>query len=143
MQQTSIINKFGKVAGWNSVTIRLLGRDLVGVTALEYEDSVEKENVMGAGRYPVAQGEGNYSAKASVTLLQEERLNLLDALPPGKTIQDIEAFDVVVEYEYQNRPYRDVIRNCQFTNNGTSVQQSDKSIAFKYDLLCTHIDYNV
>ena len=142
MTNTSIINKFGKMAGWNSVTARALGRDIVGITALEYDDNVEKENIMGAGRYPVGQGEGNYTAKASITLLQEEAINLRDALPLGKSFQDIDPFDIVISYDYKGRVYMDVLRNVQFLNSGVAVAQGDKSIATKYDLLISHIDYN-
>ena len=34
-QRTTIINKFGKMAGWNSVTARALGRDIVGIKTIE------------------------------------------------------------------------------------------------------------
>ena len=143
MVNTSIVNKFGNMAGWTSVTLRLLGRDVVGVTSIEYDDVMEKENIFGAGNYPVGQGKGNYSAKASMTLLQEERVNLLDSLPNNTRIQDVESFDIVISFDYKGRVYKDVIRNCQFTNNGTAVNQGDKSISYKYDLICSHIDYNV
>ena len=67
----TIINRFGKVAGWNSITVNLLGRDVEGITEIEYSDSLEKENIRGAGAYPVGRGEGNYEAKA--TTRSEER----------------------------------------------------------------------
>lgn len=143
MVNTSIINKFGKVAGWNNVIVRLLGRDVVGIVSLEYDDSVEKENVKGAGMFPVGQGDGNYEAKASLTLLQEEKISLTDALPPGVRLQDVAPFDIIVSYDYNSRMYTDVIRNCQFMNNGVAVNQGDKSINFKIDLLTSHIDWNV
>lgn len=143
MINTSIINKFGKVAGWNSLVTRILGRDLVGITAVEYDDSQEKENVYGAGSMPIGQGDGNYTAKASITLTQEERLNLLDSIPRGKRIQDIDPFDQIVSYAYTSKIYKDVIRNCQFMNNGVAINQGDKTTSFKFDLIVTHIDWNV
>ena len=139
----TLINKFGKIAGWNSVTLRMLGRDVEGITELEYDDSVEKENIRGAGPYPVGYGEGNYAAKASITLLHEEIVALQQSLGPGKRLTDIAPFEIVVRYDYNGFAYKDVIRNAQFTGNARSVKQNDKSITGKFDLLVSHIEWNV
>ena len=61
----TLINKFGKIAGWNSVKVVMLGRQVEGITALSYKDSKEKDNIYGAGEFPVGRGEGNYKAEAS------------------------------------------------------------------------------
>jgi hypothetical protein len=143
MSKTVLINKFGKIAGWNSVTVRMLGRDVEGITEFEYNDSVEKENIGGAGMYPVGWGEGKYEAKASVTLSHEEIVALQQSLGPGKRLSDIAPFDIVARYEYNGFAYKDVVRNAQFFGNGRSVKQGDKSIANKFDLLVSHIDWNV
>jgi hypothetical protein len=139
----TIINKFGKLAGWNSITLRMLGRDVEGITELEYNDSVEKENVRGAGAFPIGRGEGNYEAKASITLYQEEIVALQQSLGPGKRLTDIAPFDIIVRYEYNGFACKDVIRNCEFTGNARAPKQNDKSINNKFDLLVSHIDWNV
>jgi len=140
---TTIINKFGKMAGWNSITVRMLGRDVEGITEFEYDDSVEKENIMGAGGFPIGRGEGNYQAKASITLLQEEIVALQQSLGPGKRLTDIAAFDILVRYEYNGFAYKDVIRNCEFMGNARAPKQNDKSISNKFDLLVSHIEWNM
>jgi len=139
----TIINKFGKLAGWNSITVSMLGRDVEGITELSYTDSTEKENAYGAGAYPIGRGEGNYEAKASITLLTEERVALQRSLPPTMRLQDIAPFDINIIYEYQGFLYKDRIRNCEFTGNGVEVKQNDKTIAYKYELIVSHIDWNV
>lgn len=139
----TLINKFGRVAGWNNVKVVMLGRQVEGITALSYKDSVEKENVYGAGNMPVGRGEGNYKAEASITLLKEEVNALLLALGTGKRITDIEPFDIPVIYEYNGFILKDVIRNVEFTDNGVDVKQGDKSIATQFTLLPSHIDWNV
>ena len=48
----TLINKFGKIAGWNSVKVVMLGRQVEGITALSYKDSKEKDNIYGAGEFP-------------------------------------------------------------------------------------------
>lgn len=138
-----LINKFGLMAGWNQVKVNLFGRDLEGITELEYDDEQEMENVYGGGPMPIGQSKGNYAAKASITLFIEERNALLDSMPPGTRLQDIGPFDIPVQYEYLTRIYKDVLRNCRIKNNGVAVKQNDKTIAFKHDLLISHIDWNV
>ena len=141
---STIINKFGVMQGWNSVTANLLGRDLEGVTELAYSDSQKKENVYGAGPFPIGRGRGNYEAKSTITLLKEEVDALKLALPAGKTIQDIAPFDIVVEYETENGSIKkDRIRNAEFLGDGVEVKQNDITIATKYELLISHIEWNV
>lgn len=139
----TIKNKFGTLTGWNNIKVHLLGRDLEGISEVAYDDEREMENVYGAGGYPVGQGEGNYAANASITLLNEERLALMASLPSGTRIQDIKPFPIVVEFEYQGNIYTDVIQNCRFKNNGVEAKQNDKSFSMKFDLLTSHIDWNV
>ena len=130
--------------GWNSVTANLLGRDLEGITELAYNDSQKKENVYGAGAYPIGRARGNYEAKASITLLKEEVDALKTALAAGKTIQDIAPFDIVVEYETETGSLKkDRIRNAEFMGDGVEVKQNDSTIATKYELLISHIEWNV
>lgn len=139
----TVINKFGKIAGWNSITINLLGRDVEGVDEVSYNDTQEKENVYGAGKMPIGRGDGNYSAKATVSLLVEEDMALQQSLPRGKRLSDIAPFDILVEYEYEGFKYRDRIRNCEFTGRSVSVKQGDKKMVHKHELIVSHIDWNI
>ena len=38
----TLINKFGKIAGWNSVKVVMLGRQVEGITALSYKTAKRK-----------------------------------------------------------------------------------------------------
>lgn len=144
MSQPVIINKFGTLQGWNSVTVPLFGRDLEGITAISYSDEVEKSNAYGANKYPIGREEKNYSAEASITLLKEEVDALMSAIPPGTRLQDIPPFSIPVIYESKSgRVQKDVIQNCEFTGNSRDVTQGDGSIAIQYELLPSHIDWNV
>lgn len=130
--------------GWSNVTVNLLGRDLEGITELSYTDSQKKENVYGAGKFPIGRGRGNYEAKASFTLLKEEVDALKQALPASKSIQDIAPFDIIVEYETDNGSIKkDRIRNAEFMSDGVEVKQNDNTIATKYELLVSHIEWNI
>lgn len=144
MRTGSIINSLGKLQGWNNITTNLFARDVVGITELAYDDNTKKENVMGAGQFMVGRSEGNYEAKASVTLLKEEVDAILDTLPPGSRLQDIEMSDIVVQYAMKTGKIRkDIIRNAEFTGNSIDIKQGDGSIATKLELIISHIDWNV
>ncbi len=87
---------------------------------------------------------GNYEAEASITLFKEEVDGLKLAMPAGKRLQDIAPFDIVVEYETEGGIiYKDVVRNCEFKNDGIEVSQADGTIATEYELIVSHIDWNV
>jgi hypothetical protein len=142
-QANSIINKFGKLIGWNSITVNMMGRDVEGITAVKYGDEVEKENAYGAGGYPIGRGSGNYTATASITLKKEEVIAIQRSLPPGIRLTDIAPFDITVQYDYQTVKYTDRIRNCEFTGNSVEVAQNDKTIDTEFELIVSHIDWNV
>lgn len=143
MAAKALINHFGRVVGWNNVTLTMMGRDVVGITELEYDDNTDKENIYGAGGMPVGRGTGKYEAKCSITLLIEEVQAIQASLGPGKRLADIAPFDVAVSYEYEGVIYKDRIRNAEFTTNSRAVKQGDKMIATKYSLIVSHIDWNV
>ena len=94
---TTLINAFGRMAGWNSVTMNILGRDAQGISEISYDDSIEKELIKGAGKFSVGVGEGDYIAKFGLKLYQEEVIAMMDALPPGVRMQDIQPIDGIVQ----------------------------------------------
>ncbi|WP_312395719.1 hypothetical protein [Chryseobacterium sp.] len=144
MRAGSIINSLGKLQGWNSITTNLFGHDVVGITELAYDDSEKKENVYAAGKFMVGRSEGNYEPKASITLLKEEVDAILDTLPPGTRLQDIEMSDIVVQFAMKTgRIRKDIIRNAEFTGNSVDIKQGDGSISVKLELIISHIDWNV
>ncbi|MRG45501.1 hypothetical protein GFS24_10265 [Chitinophaga sp. SYP-B3965] len=143
-QAKRIVNKFGSMSGWNSITANMLGRDLEGITALKYSDEKKKENAYGGGEFPVGRGSGNYEAQCSITLYKEEIDALQQALPPGGRIQDIAPFDILVEYETSSGMIlKDRIRNAEFTNRGVDVKNADGTISTEYTLIISHIEWNV
>ena len=139
-----VINSFGKMTGWNNITTNLLGRDLVGITEIKYDDETKKEYVYGAGNKPIGLSEGNYEAKAEISLQKEEVLGLQQSLPAGAGIQDIEPFDITVEYANKKGVItKDRLRNCVFKNNGREAKNNEGVIIVKLDLALSHIEWNV
>jgi hypothetical protein len=138
---TPFIN--GKRHSWASIKLNMLGRDVTGFTAISYGDSVEKENLYGAGQMPIARGEGNYEAKASITLYNWEVNAILAALGPGRRLTDIDPFDITVVFMPKGQAglVTHVIRNCEFVNNDIDVSQGDTSIPVELELLPSHIEW--
>lgn len=142
MQQPTIINKFGTMSGWNNITVNLFGRDVEGITALKYNDTMTKENVYGAGAYPVGRSRGNYEPDASITIYKEETDALRKAA--GDRLIELAPFDIIVQYmDKTGNIVKDILRNCEFTNDGVDVKQADGSIATEYILILSHIQWNV
>lgn len=138
-----IVNQFGVMTGWNSVTVNLLGRDLEGITELAYSDKEEKKNARGFGKYSVGRTTQNYEANASINIYVEEVAGLDTSLPVGKRIQDIEPFDITVVYDLNGVIRKDIIRSAQFTNRGVEVKNGDGTISTKHELIVAKIDWNV
>ncbi len=138
-----VINKFGKLIGWASMTTNFLGRDLEGITAVEYSDEQDIQAAFGAGVMPVGFIEGNYKATASITVYKDELNALMNSLPKGMRLQNIPPFPVVVNYENGDNVFKDVIQNCIIVKAPNSLKQGDGKSEVKLDLFCTHIDWNV
>lgn len=141
MAQPVVINKFGTMQGWNAITVNLFGRDVEGITSIKYLDSMEKENVQGAGAYPVGRSRGNYEAEASITLYKEE----IDAIKKASSVPllEIAPFDIIVQYTMPDGTIlKDVIRNAEFMNDGVELEQGDGTISTELELIISHIEYD-
>lgn len=138
----TIINKFGKLTGWNSLTINFLGRDIEGVTEFEYSDEVQMDSEYGQGGYPIGYSKGNYKAKGSITLYSEEIVGMQASLAPGMRIQDVPPFPINLQYELVSKPIRDICQNVIIMNIGKAVKNGEGKMVHKCDLLMSHIDWN-
>lgn len=137
----SVINKFGTMQGWTCITLNMLGRDVEGISKIAYDDTQSKENVMGAGAYPIGRSRGNYEAKSTLGLYKEEVDAIQASLPSGKRLQDIAPFDIVVQYDIDGTIKKDIIHNCEFTNRAVDVSQGDGTISTDHELIISHITW--
>ena len=48
-----------------------------------------------------------------------------------------------MSYDYLTKIYKDRIRNAEFTGRSVEVKQNDKVIATKFELIVSHIDWNI
>ncbi len=141
MNALPLIN--GQQHSWSSIEVRMLDNIVTGITSVNYDDSVMKENHYGAGDFPVHRGRGKYEAKASITLYNYEVEAIIAALPRGRRLQDVPAFDIVVSYlDDSNDIITHVVRNCEFNTNSRGINQGDTKIEVSFDLICSHIEWN-
>lgn len=138
---TPLIN--GKRHSWASIRINMLGREITGVNSINYEDTVNKENIYGAGKMPVARGEGNYEAVCGMELHQYEVVAIQQAAA-GLRLQSIPPFDIVVTYipVGSEQAVTDIIRNVEFTKNIRDYAQGDTSLPVPVELICSHIKWD-
>jgi len=133
----------GKRHAFASIRINMLGRSVDGFSAIEYSDTVEKQDNYGAGGMPNNRGVGNYAAQCKITLYQFEVVALQKAIL-GKRLQDIPMFDIVITYlpEGSDEQVVDVIRNCEFKDNGRSLTQNDMMSQHDFELITSHIKWH-
>lgn len=141
---TTIKNYLGKLTGWNNTTFNVLGRDIVGTDEFDYDDNTTKDNAYGAGNMPVGWVEGNYEPKFNLSLYDEESQAIQASLPPGKRLQDIDPFDVIVQYARPDgKIVTDILHNCQFKGRGKAGKNGEGKMIFKYEMLISHITWGV
>lgn len=131
----------GKQYEYADITMIVLGTPIIGVTAIEYGEEDNIENVYATGRYPVGRGYGQITPSAKVTILMNEVMNVVASAPNGR-VQDIPEFDIVVSYTDANLiPVVHTIRNCKFKTNKISTASGDTSIPIEMDLVPSHIEW--
>lgn len=137
-----IVNKFGTLLGWKDITFNLMGRDVEGITEIEYEDDQTIENEYGAGKMPIGTSEGNYTAKGTISMYAEEHIAILKSLPKGTRLQDVNIPAIPVIYGIDEVATKDVLNNVRILNNVRSFKQGDGKIIMKFNLKISHIDWN-
>jgi hypothetical protein len=136
---TPLIN--GKSYEWADIIVNILGVPVVGITALEYAEKQNMENIYGAGAYPVSRGYGKVEPTAKITMLMEEVESLMAAAPIGR-LNQIPEFDIVVMFVDTNLVTRKhVLKNVRFMNNGRTSSQGDTSIPVELELVLSHIEW--
>jgi hypothetical protein len=136
--QIPLVN--GKAYAWANVSIMLAGAPVIGVSAINYDDTEEKEDNYGSGKFPIERAEGNYKASVDVTLRASELEAIADKAANGR-LQDFGVFDIVVEFLVGTVVKTHKIRNCEFTGNKRDMKQGDKTIEASPGLICSHIEW--
>lgn len=132
----------GTEYAWEDIDIVLLGKILIGVTEINYKAKKEQVKIYGRGKDPVAYGRSRNEYEASITLLQSEVEALQASLPRGKTLMDIEPFDITVSYAYQGNVVVDILRSCTFVEFEKKMKTGDTHMEIAIPLNVGKIDFN-
>jgi len=113
----------GQLYSWSDIRVNLLGRQLVGITGINYKDSQD--------------------TKADITLEMSEVEALNLSLAPGTSIYDIPPFDVTVVYvNPEQLLVTHVLKGCVFLSQDRGGKAGDvKEIESKLPLYVSEIDW--
>ncbi|MPM00621.1 hypothetical protein SDC9_46848 [bioreactor metagenome] len=125
---------------WASIRVNLFGGIVYGITGINYEEKQDMENIYGAGNLPVERGYGNISFSSGISLLASE-VEAITANAPGKRIQAIPEFDIVVAYLVGTTVVTHTLKQCRFTTNKRDVKQGDKKIEVAIELIVGNIKW--
>jgi hypothetical protein len=123
----------GRARDWAQVSITILGKKVVGVTDIEYEEELKIEDNYGIGQEPVSRGEGSITYKASVTFLAEE-VDKLEEIAPNGNIYRIPEFPIIVQFLEGAKVRTHTLQNCRFTKNGRKMKSGDTKIEVQIPL---------
>jgi hypothetical protein len=121
-----------KECAWAQVSVKLLGRTIIGLRGFEFKKTVEKEALYGAGDEPIDIQTGNKKYEGNLKLLKHE-VDLLNdaALAAGYAdITEVPHSVVMITCMYKKTP-ADVSRvitatGVAFTEVGSSMEQGGK-----------------
>jgi hypothetical protein len=138
MPVTPLIN--GVNYAWANVTLVLFSVPVIGITKIEYKKKQKKENNYGAGSQPVSRGYGNYEYEGSIELYLDEWKKIIAASPDRDPMQ-IGYFDIPVVFGGSRlTAERDILRACEFTEEGLSASQGDTKLLISLPLIIGSID---
>ena len=140
LEVSPLIN--GRSYGWGDIIVTIGALPITGITAIKYEEDQEKEDVYGAGRYPVARGYGRVKASASITLSVETAMALAATAKDGQ-LNRLAPFTITVTYQPESGPImRDVLKNCEFKKQSRDWKEGDMKAQVELELLVSNIVWN-
>lgn len=134
----------GELYSWANIRVNLLGRNLVGIKGIEYDDSDEIKGVKGRGSKDIGFVQGNYQAKGKLILEMSEAEGLNASLPRGMRLQQIPPFDIPVVYRNDDqRLITHVLKNCKIMKQNRSSKAGEvKELEAELELYIGEIDWN-
>jgi hypothetical protein len=137
VELTPLIN--GRTYGWADITVVIGGAPLTGIRGIKYGEAQEKENVYGAGRYPVARGYGRITYTASITLLAGTVMALQNSAAGGQ-LHRIQPFPITVSYQPEaGLLVTHILKNAEFTETNFEWAEGDMSKEIELTLIISHI----
>lgn len=120
---------------WFSSTILCNGKEYFGCRGLDYPQKLTREQVHGAGAYPLGMTPPKVeNEEGKFTLLLRDFYEMLNDFGDGwASIR----FDITVQYGLSGSPaHTDVIEGCRFTSNPGSLSEGttaiEREVAFMF-----------
>lgn len=129
----------GREYGWADIVVNIGGVQVTGITAIKYEEEMEKEDIYAAGRHPVSRGYGRVKTTASITLLSGTVFALKGKAPKGQ-LHRIAPFPITVSYQPDAGPMVvHQLKNCEFKKTPFDWKEGDMSKPIELELIVSHI----
>jgi hypothetical protein len=128
---------------WASVEIKLGDDIILGITEINYKDTLDPGIVKGAGPRPIAFTLGSYEADGDFTILLEEFNTLIQKLGAGwKSVQ----FEIIVTYDESGSGLStivDTLKGCRITSTeGNNSSANADATVRKLPIKCLDILWN-
>lgn len=129
----------GVAYSWADINAHMLGRTVLGITAISYEDDQDITDNYGGGQFATSRGYGQIKFKGSLTMEMKEVERLTEAVPTGR-LQDIPPFPITTSYvNAANKTVTHKLIMCQFKNNKRNVKSGDTNIEVELELVIANI----
>jgi hypothetical protein len=122
--------------GFEDIKIGMLGRSLVGFSAIEYGATKEHSNVHGRGNEPVAMARGKKDAEpCKLTIHQSEFEAMQKIAPVGSDPTDWAPFDIAVCYQMDSGDLvTDVVPFCRINRWKKGMSNADQSMSIDLEM---------
>jgi hypothetical protein len=139
MAAVALIN--GVNYSWADIKLVLFGVPVVGITKISYKNKQNKTNNYGSGNHPVSRGYGQIEPEGSIDIYQDELRRIIAAAPNRDPLQ-IGMFDIPVIFGNSiASTSRDILRACEFTEEGVEAAQNDTKLIVTLPLIIGKIDH--
>jgi hypothetical protein len=131
--------------GFIDLTVVMLGRPVVGLRGIRYNESQEKGNVHGAGKKPIARTRGQVNFEGELRILHSELRAILQSQGSGKSILSIRPFDIVCTYapEAGGVISTDTLKYVEFTQAEIDLSNGDQFTEVVLPIIIGDIKFNV
>jgi len=135
----------GNAYDWSNIKVTVSGaQDVVvnGISKISWKVDRDFSNNYGAGVLPVAQGFGNHTFEASMTISMEEMGIIANAFGQDDLL-NVPEFDIIIEYgSFDGKSHNTTLTDCRLHNMGLDVSQNDMNIEFEINLNPSNIINN-
>lgn len=126
--------------GWSDIVFNIGGVLEQNVKSIEYATDQDKEEVYGAGKYPIGRGRGRVKTTGKISL-GFEAIQRLKEKSPTRNLIDLRPFDIVVSYQPDNggKIINDILKNVEFKKDATKWKEGDTSGSEDFDLMIQRV----